>query len=276
MSMMELQNLIKNIIVSNGERITFDFNHVDIKDNVIEINKNDTYDNVNGTAGISIDRNGADPVTIMWDEQEGAFEFKQGGNLAKVKFSADSVAVPEGEEGWKDLISSLSASNSGNPETSPLWADPGNGMWCWEFADDKQNECYADFHLTHDIKVGSKMYPHIHWMPLSYSTGTVRWKFEYIYAKGHQQGESFLGSPTTFYVEMNSNGIKGEHMISESDDLQAFVAPEIDSIIRIRVTRDATHPNDTFYGSVGGLMIDLHYESDRDATPNKAPNFYGE
>jgi hypothetical protein len=273
MSMFELQNLIKHIIVTDGDRVVFNFDDVDIKDNILELNKNETHDLSTGSAGININRFGSDSVSILWEESEQAFTFRKNGSLVDIQFNSNTGST-EPTSGWKDLISPLSASNSGDTTKAPIWADPGNGIWCWHFADERDQEMYVDFHIMHDIKPGSKIYPHIHWMPLSYSTGLAKWKIEYVHAKGHQQNESLTGAVSSMIVEASGKGLIGEHMVTECSDLQAFVAPEVDSIIRFKITRLGADAGDTFYGSVGGLMADIHYESDRDHTINKAPDFY--
>lgn len=178
--------------------------------------------------------------------------------------------------GWKDNIVPLNAGNTGNPENAPLFADSGNGIWGYCFADYYPNFAYCDFHINHDYKLGSKIYPHIHWMPMSYSTGNVKWKFEYIKAKGHQQGESLTGTLTSFNIIGTGKGLKGEHMVTECSDDQAFIVDEPDTIVRVKISRLGGDPEDTFYGAVMCLMVDFHYQSETETTPNKAPNFYGE
>jgi hypothetical protein len=178
--------------------------------------------------------------------------------------------------GWKDNIVQLSSMNSGDILQAPLLADTGDGMWSYLFRDDGYNYVFADIHINHDYKPGTKVYPHLHWTPLSTSTGTVRWSMEYKFARGHGQGDSFLIPPTVLVIEQNGKGLTGEHMVAECSDSDAFIVPEPDTIVRIKVARDGSHANDTFYGSVAGLMLDLHYQSDRETTVNKAPDFYGE
>lgn len=183
----------------------------------------------------------------------------------------DSVTLPAG---WKDNIVTLNAGNMGDPSHSPIFADSGNGIWGLCFSDDNINYAYCDFHINHDYKIGSKIYPHIHWIPLSYSTGNVKWVFEYIFAKGHGQSETLIGSTTSIVVIQAGKGLIGEHMVAECSDSQAFIVQEPDTVVRVKIYREGTSIEDTFYGSVIGLMMDFHYQSDRESTPNKSPDFY--
>jgi len=178
--------------------------------------------------------------------------------------------------GWKDNVITLNAGNTGNPNKSPLFADSGNGIWGYCFSDENKNFAFADFHINHDYKIGTKIYPHIHWVPMSYSTGDVRWVIEYTFAKGHQQGDVLTGVTNSIVLTAPGKGLIGEHMLTECSEVQAFTVQEPDTIVRIRLYRDGAHVDDTFYGGVLAIMLDFHYESDRESTPQKEPDFYVE
>lgn len=176
-------------------------------------------------------------------------------------------------KGWKDNLAFFSNGKT-NAATEPLWADIGNGIFAYQFADNKNNEIFVSFHTNHDIIVNSKQYPHIHWCPLSSHTGNIVWKLEYSLAKGHGQDESLTVPLNTIYIEQAGKGLIGEHMIAESTELNTITIEEPDMLLLIKITRESSHVNDTFEGSVAGFMCDLHYESDRETTINKTPNFY--
>lgn len=166
----------------------------------------------------------------------------------------------------------MNAGNIGDPSYSPIFADSGNGIWGLCFSADNKNYAYCDFHINRDYKIGTKIYPHIHWMPLSYSTGNVKWVFEYIFAKGHGQNETLIAPTSTFSVVQAGKGMIGEHMVGECTDNQTFVVSEPDTVVRVKVYRDGTSVDDTFYGSVIGLMMDFHYQSDRETAPDETWN----
>ena len=62
------------------------------------------------------------------------------------------------------------------------------------------------------------------------------------------------------------------------DNVSMFVAksatgittPEVDSFLLSKIT----YGEGTYGTKVYGFTMDLHYEVDRNSTPNKAPNFY--
>lgn len=189
--------------------------------------------------------------------------------------SASKLLVASGN-GWRDLISEVVIRGSGTQD--PTWATFRAGVGGYSFSATAIRETHHRFHIDHDYAVGTALYPHVHWSPNTTSTGTVRWGFEYTLAKGHQQvSGSTFNAPTTIYVEQTvSANSQYKHFVAEVSALNAIsdVNIEPDSMILIRMFRDATHVNDTFPDAVFGWMVDLHYQTDRFATLNKAPNFY--
>lgn len=178
--------------------------------------------------------------------------------------------------GWNDLIGTLEPSGTGN--NNPNWGVFRGGIYAYMFESGKMNEVWSNFHIGHDYALGTKVYPHIHWAPTTTHTGTVRWGFEYTMAKGHEQttGSVFV-EPVTSYVEYDITSAKQYmHIVSEiaeNDGIDSALI-EPDTIIAIRIFRDANHPNDTYPADVAGLCADMHYQMSRLSTKNRTPNFY--
>lgn len=174
--------------------------------------------------------------------------------------------------GWRDNVVQLV--HRGGVTEPPLQQFKG-GIYLVAFSQFDMQEGFANFHIDHDYALGSPIYPHIHWSVSNSSIGTVRWGFEYSIAKGHQQ-EAF-SEPITVYVEQTTDGTAFKHYIAEVPDLLAIsgVGIEPDTIIMLRVFRDATNPADTLDALAYGICVDLHYQADKATTLNKKPNFYG-
>ena len=178
--------------------------------------------------------------------------------------------------GWNDIISEVVLKGSGAGD--PAWANFRDGMYGYSFSASAMKETFHRFHILHDYATGTVLYPHIHWSPNTTSTGVVRWGFEYSVAKGHQQGAgSTFGATTTVYVEQSVNtSSQYQHFVAEvaiGDAIPATLV-EPDSLILMRIFRDAAHVNDTFPDAVFAWMADIHYQSSRLSTKNKAPNFF--
>jgi len=175
------------------------------------------------------------------------------------------------EIGWRDNTVMFSSAQ-GNGTTEPNWEDIGNGMYAYRFTDNE--EIFTYYHVNHDVKPDGQTYFHVHWMPtVNMNAGqTITWELTFSQARGHHQGDILSGTTTTMNILYTADGteVAGEHMITECTDLQAITNPEPDSMIMMKVK----YLDGTYGQPVYGLMADLHYEVDRNATPNKAPDFY--
>mgnify|MGYP000680904861 CR=1 FL=1 len=181
--------------------------------------------------------------------------------------SSDNVSVL----GWKDNIAPFSTAQ-GNGTTEPVWEDIGNGNYAMNFT--TGDELFVQFHVDHDYALGTKAYPHVHFICQQAQTAgtTVTWEFAYRIAKGHSQGDSLITAPrTTILLTYTYDGteVAGEHIVVECSDLDAFDLIEPDTVIMAGVTL----LSETASGKIYGLMADLHYQSDRETTPFKSPNF---
>ena len=175
---------------------------------------------------------------------------------------------------WEDYSSSINAARV-TGASQPTWAQITDGIYGWRFSQSTLNECWLSIHVFHNYAPGTKIYPHIHWASNGTDTGTCRWGFEYSVAKGHQQ-QAFPSS-TTVYVEQAAQGTALYHMIAEVSDDDAIPADnlEIDSIILLRLFRDAAHANDTLANGAFAIHADMHVQVNRSfGSVNKAPNFY--
>lgn len=175
---------------------------------------------------------------------------------------------------WNDYVNDLAQGKVAGSNV-PTWSTFRDGLKAYAFSASSMNEVWVTFHILHDIKLGTTLFPHIHWSPgVSTNTGTVRWGIEYTHCKGHQQ-QAFPAS-TTVFVEQAADGTAYKHYIAEvvAGDAIAALNVEPDTLIQIRVYRDAAHANDTFPDVAFGLEMDLHYLQAQLGTLNKEPDFF--
>lgn len=135
------------------------------------------------------------------------------------------------------------------------------------------NETFANIHILHDYKAGTKIYPHIHWSHIIGSpSGDVKWNIEYSVSKGHSEGT--FPAPTTISV-VQTAGAQYAHQISEVSGGDAISATNLepDSVIQFRVYRDPGDGEDTFANDAFLLYFDCHFESDRILTNEKVSPF---
>jgi len=146
---------------------------------------------------------------------------------------------------------------------------PGTGVQIKQF--------WHQSHIQHDFRPGSKVYPHIHWIPSTSGSGNVVWNLSWTAARGHNQGAFGFANPTTFKITQAAPGVAYQHMIAEASEAQAvsITGMEPDTVICWRVWRDPADVGDTYDADVFSNFFDIHYDVDRFSTINKAPNFYG-
>ena len=172
--------------------------------------------------------------------------------------------------GWRDIVGSATVKGSG--ANDPSWSTFISGINAYSLSATTMKELWFTFHIDHDYAVGTTIYPHVHWATTGTNTGVVRWGFEYTIAKGHNQ--SAFPTSTTVYVEQAGSGTAYKHMVAEVAAGISSAELEPDSLILMRIFRDASHANDTQTSAAFMFTADIHYQCDRVATINKSPNFY--
>lgn len=178
---------------------------------------------------------------------------------------------------WDDYLSSFNAGRAVGPNAPSFVAMRGS-INAFQFSATVMQELWlAPIHITHSYKPNTPVFPHVHWCSPGTNTGVVRWGVEYTLAKGHNQSSaSVFPAPTTIYLEQAASGVAYTHQIIEAVSAEAISSANIepDTLILMRVFRDAAHANDTCTDAVFGLMCDMHYQKSYWATKNKSPDFY--
>jgi hypothetical protein len=181
-------------------------------------------------------------------------------------------------DGWFDNESKLYLRDG--PNSADFQPFIG-GIVAMRFISTEMREGFVDYHVRHEWKPGTMMYPHVHFGVQAQDTGVVRWGFEYTWAnrKGSVKGFTKFQPVQTIYLEQ---------AITATDDLEHIVveAPEgfgidgtnmeVDAMILCRLFRDTAHANDTFAHEVFAMNVDLHTETDRYSTPLRVSPFYAE
>jgi hypothetical protein len=180
--------------------------------------------------------------------------------------------------GWRDMVCGLETRSG---PTQPVLQNFRNGIYLFAFSPDNLQEAFATAHIDHDYKPGSDFHIHAHWSCAAGATGNVKWYFEIMYAKGHNQA-AFPAAVTSSVVQAAS-ATAYRHMVAEVQMSAASPSAaqvdsdllEVDGILLVRAYRNRDDVADTCNQSVFLHTVDIHYQTDRTATINKAPNFYG-
>lgn len=193
-------------------------------------------------------------------------------DLRDMLVSLASTQLALYDKGWRDNVSSVAAAPGGAAAPALTNYGAAGTLQRQEYAFAVNDYVFlAPFHINHDISSGCKAYLHVHWSTSGTSTNTVKWEFHWQRALGHNQAA--FGAPAMVSVTQAASGTAWKHMIAEVAIGDSFTLTEPDELILVtlrRVTNGGVENAD----SVFGLLVDLHYEADRFATLNKAPNFY--
>jgi len=171
------------------------------------------------------------------------------------------------------------ATNRGGSK-APIWggasgnafkknsAGTSQGVFLWMFSASTEQELYFTIQIPHSYKVGSTLFPHVHWTT---ATGTpsgtnVVWAFEYsiIAIGGTFPNTSTISNNTVISPIGSPTGI-GQHLITSLGSISG-TGFGISTILVCRLYRSVTDSNDTFGNEVGFLGFDIHYEKDTEGS----------
>ena len=78
------------------------------------------------------------------------------------------------EDHWRDIVGQIQTRVGGiNPAWSIIDAGP---FYAYKFT--IGDEIFCPFHIPHDLVPDNDIHFHVHWMPDSVDTNTVKWQFD--------------------------------------------------------------------------------------------------
>ena len=192
-------------------------------------------------------------------------------DIRDLLISVGNGKTEQNTSGWKDNVMPLSAAGVPLANAPTMTAFGVLGIR-EELAFAVNDYAFVSaIHINHDIKIGGAAYIHVHWSTDGADANPVKWQFDVMRALGHQQAA--FSAPASITIQQNPQGVAWYHMIAEIDIADVLTLTEPDELLLItlkRITNGATENTDAVYG----LTVDVHYESDRDSTLNKSPDFY--
>lgn len=188
-----------------------------------------------------------------------------------VKIADDGTVTLNGSATtYTDLVvNPYVARNSGvNAPGWTLFCAPG--IYTWEYLEVDSKELFFTVQLPHDYKVGSRIFPHVHWSAISaLGTNTVFWELDYQWVN-HMTAfsQSSFATVTGYSLAGPARSVAAyEHVITPLGDGSPTggidgTGKGISSILLCRLRRTATNTNDNFAASAFLLSFDFHYEID--------------
>lgn len=119
------------------------------------------------------------------------------------------------------------------------------------------NQIYFQVQMSHTHKLGTAIWPHVHWVPVDANAGNVYWQLEYSWANIN---EAFPAS-TTIGIADAAAGVAWTHQLASFAIIEK-ADTTVSSMLVCRLFRDPTNGADTYGSDAGLLEFDLHFEND--------------
>jgi hypothetical protein len=164
---------------------------------------------------------------------------------------------------WDDLRVAL---DRGTDATSIDFLSGSSGPQIWYFRNNGTVEAMSfNVQLPHAWKEGTTIYPHIHWLPKSSTTGNVEWNLEYTWANYDAVTTQVFPAITTSTVTSTGPFTARSHMITALTSGNTGIdgtSKKISSILVCRIWRNSNDANDTYNADAGVLFVDFHIQID--------------
>lgn len=156
---------------------------------------------------------------------------------------------------WEDFRIAASVAKPGIAAPTYRAFGPSGSLQALMFATGPADQSvHFEVQIPHSAKVGTKLYPHVHFSPTTTGTGNVLWGLEYSWAN---IGGVF-GAPTIILADKTVNGIAFEHLLATFDPIE--IEFEISSMLVCRLFRDVS--GDNYNTDAALLEFDIHFMHD--------------
>jgi len=222
---------------------------------------NDNLD-LNGAADISGNLDVGGDATIS-----GTAKIGDGGTTNYAEFEVDGTLKFNGTATvWNDYVSPLGPNNwngvSNNPTLTKLYDDGSGsqGVYAYVFSDG--DEALVTVQMPHGWKIGSTIYPHIHFVCLTDVDPTDNFGIEFEYS-WVDVNEDFAANSTLSSIEIET-GVDTDNMHQVADITAAGIdgsGHTLSSVLLCRIKRVAA-VGDNYAGGIAILDFDIHCEID--------------
>lgn len=178
-------------------------------------------------------------------------------------FSADQeFTLPNTQ--WDDLrvpISSTRVGTAAPPDFEMFRRNSGGtseGVYAYAFDKTTEQELFFTVQIPHGYKLGTDLYPHVHYAIDNAAGGTVIWGLEYTIANVNDA----FPVTTTIYTTSDSPTVTYKHtIVSFTAPIDGSAIDSVSTMLLCRIFRDVS--NDTFNDDVFLLELDFHIQLDQ-------------
>lgn len=186
-----------------------------------------------------------------------------GGNYFEIDSSTGTVRLAGDATAWDDIRIAADVVKPG--ATAPNWKafGPSGNIQALMFEAGHHDEAMFQMQLPHQWKVGTNIYPHVHWTPVNTTAGNVVWELEYAWANI----DSAFGAPSNMATDATAaGGVAWVHKLTDlkesGNNYISGAGKTMSSMLICRIHRNSNSGSDTLNQDVALLEIDFHFEID--------------
>lgn len=158
---------------------------------------------------------------------------------------------------WDDsMVPAIALRTQGTSD--PAFEAWQTGIYAYNFSGSALNQVHGSVQLPHGYKVGSTLYPHIHWSPMTTGAGDVIWGLEYAIVT---PTGTYGANDTIYTTAQAAGGTAKVHKIASFTTISGTNL-DISSIMMFRLFRDPTASGDTYADKATLLGFDIHFQKD--------------
>jgi len=173
--------------------------------------------------------------------------------MAIQKHLNDSVYLNDGN--WDDLRVAAQNTRINPVKEKPDYGSLTGAFLTYLFDPAETETVNFVIQIPHSFKYNSTIYPHVHWAPVTASSGSVRWSFEYSIANIF----GTFGAATTLTALCEASGTAYKHFYCSlgSIDMSGF---STSCMILCNLSRLGNGSGDDYPSDAGLLEFDIHYQ----------------
>lgn len=172
---------------------------------------------------------------------------------------------------WDDLMvfpDATTKSGSYSPTFTLFKNNSSQGVFLWAFSNSVEQELYFSIQIPHKYKVGTAIYPHVHWTTLSTApSGTnVTWGLEYtVVAIGGIFPTPVILNTYNVISQIGTPSGTGQHLINAFEPISG-AGLGISTVLVCRLFRAVAESHDTYNNLAYLLGFDFHYQIDTEGS----------
>lgn len=186
-----------------------------------------------------------------------------GGNYLEIDSVTGTLRLVGDATTWDDFRVEASIVKPGATAPSYKAFGPSGNLQALMFEAGHHDEAMFEMQMPHNWKLGTNIYPHVHWTPTTADAGNVVWELEYAWCN---IGDAF-GAPSNMASDATAaGGIAWMHKLtylkSGGNNYIDGTGKTLSSMLVCRIHRNSNSGSDTLNKDVALLEVDFHYQID--------------